>query len=212
MLLKGLPCQIPGTCSANDFTINEMPDLGQLLESSGAVLHGHFLLTSGRHSDVFFEKFRIIEQPNVLSALCGEIARHYGEEQIDFVAGPTTGGIIIAFEVARQMGLPAIYVESEAGKKVLRRGRTLPAGAKVLVVDDVLTTGISLKETRTAIEEAGSEVVAYAVLIDRAAPQTSFELPLYAAYKVEAQSYDPNEVPGWLAAIPITKPGTRVTV
>src|SRR5687767_11716190 len=108
-------------------------NLGELLESSGAVLHGHFLLTSGRHSDVYFEKFRILEQPAVLSALCAEIASHYVGKGIDMVAGPTTGGIIIAFEVGRQMNVPAIYVETENGKKTLRRGKTLPAGAKVLI-------------------------------------------------------------------------------
>ncbi|HWA83439.1 MAG TPA: orotate phosphoribosyltransferase [Fimbriimonadaceae bacterium] len=188
-----------------------MPDLGQLLESSGAILRGHFLLTSGRHSDVYFEKFRIIEQPQVLSALCAEIAAHYSGQDVQYVAGPTTGGIIIAFEVARQMNLPAVYVETENGKKTLRRGRTLPTGAKVLIVDDVLTTGTSLFETREAIEAAGGVPMGYGVLIDRSAEGASFRLPLYAAYKVEAQSYAPNEVPAWLAEIPVTKPGTRAT-
>ena len=147
-----------------------MPDLHQLLESSGAILRGHFLLTSGRHSDVYFEKFRILEQPEVLSALCREVAGHYRGAEIDFVAGPTTGGIIIAFEVGRQLGLPAVYVEAEDGRKTLRRGKTLPGGAKVLVVDDVLTTGTSLLETRAAIEEAGGQTIAFAVLIDRSTP------------------------------------------
>ncbi|HVT11544.1 MAG TPA: orotate phosphoribosyltransferase [Fimbriimonadaceae bacterium] len=188
-----------------------MLDLSQLLEASGAILRGHFLLTSGRHSDVYFEKFRIIEQPQVLSTLCGEIAAHYADMGVEYVAGPTTGGIIIAFEVARQMGIPAVYVETENGKKTLRRGKTLPTGARVLIVDDVLTTGTSLFETREAIEAAGGAPVGYGVLIDRSAEGASFGLPLYAAYKVEAQSYAPDEVPAWLAEIPITKPGTRAT-
>ena len=97
-------------------------NLGELLESSGAVLHGHFLLTSGRHSDVYFEKFRVLERPDVLSALCKEIAENFADAGIEVVAGPTTGGIIIAFEVARQMGLPSLYVETEDGQKKLRRG------------------------------------------------------------------------------------------
>src|SRR5437762_1447180 len=185
-----------------------MTDLGQLLEASGAVLHGHFLLTSGRHSDVYFEKFRIIEQPQVLSALCAEIAEHYAGQGIQYVAGPTTGGIIVAFEVARQMRLPAVYVETESGRKTLRRGKTLPSGAKVLIVDDVLTTGTSLTETREAIEAAGGELVAYAVLIDRSTRGADVGLPLFAAYHVEAESFAADEVPAWLADIPITKPGT----
>jgi orotate phosphoribosyltransferase len=186
-------------------------DLGRLLESSGAVLRGHFLLTSGRHSDVYFEKFRVIEQPQVLSALCAEIATRFRDEPLDFVAGPTTGGIIIAFEVARQMGLPAVYIESESGVKTLRRGKTLPQRARVLIVDDVLTTGTSLVESRRAIENAGANPVAFAVLIDRAAPGLGLELPLFAAYKVEAESYAPEEVPDWLQSIPVSKPGTRAS-
>jgi orotate phosphoribosyltransferase len=183
-------------------------DLGKLLEDSGAILRGHFVLTSGRHSDVYFEKFRVLEQPEVLSALCKEIADYYRNHDIDFVAGPTTGGIIIAFEVGRQLGKPAVYVETENGVKTLRRGKTLPEGAKVLIVDDVLTTGTSLFETRDAIENAGATPVAYAVLVNRA--QKELELhPLFSSFKVEATSYAPDEVPEWLAKIPTTKPGTR---
>jgi orotate phosphoribosyltransferase len=184
-------------------------DLGKLLEESGAVLRGHFVLTSGRHSDVYFEKFRVLEQPKVLSALCAEIAEYYAGSAFDFVAGPATGGIIIAFEVARQMGLTAVYIEPEAGKKTLRRGKTLPAGANVLVVDDVLTTGTSLFESRVAIEEAGAEVGGYAVLIDRVQRDLEFTRPYFAAYKVEAVSYAEDEIPDWLASIPAVKPGTR---
>ncbi len=184
-------------------------DLGQLLETSGAILKGHFLLTSGRHSDIYFEKFRILEQPHVLSALCAEIAAHFKDMGVELVAGPTTGGIIIAFEVARQMGLPAVYIESENGLKTLRRNKTIPNGARTLIVDDVLTTGTSLFESRTAIELAGGSVLGYGVLIDRSTPATDFKLPLFGAYKVEAQSYANEDVPDWLNSIPITKPGTR---
>lgn len=184
-------------------------DLGKLLEDSGAILRGHFILTSGRRSDVYFEKFRVLEQPHVLSALCTEIAERFKNEEIEAVAGPTTGGIIIAFEVARQLGLPAIYVENENGEKTLRRNKTLPAGQRVLIVDDVLTTGTSLLESRTAIERAGGIPVAFGVLIDRRQPGVDLGLPTYPAYKVEAVSYAEDELPEWLAAIPPVKPGTR---
>lgn len=185
-------------------------DLGKLLEESGAVLRGHFLLTSGRHSDVYFEKFRVLEQPQVLSALCTEIAGHYRDAGVEAVAGPTTGGIIIAFEVARQMGLPAIYVEAEEGRKKLRRNKVLPPGQRVLIVDDVLTTGTSLVESRDAIYEAGGTVAGFGVLIDRSQDGLDLGGPLFGAYRVEAVSYSADEVPAWLAAIPATKPGTRV--
>lgn len=186
-----------------------MVDLGALLIDSGAVLKGHFLLTSGRHSDTYFEKFRVLERPDVLSALCQEIASHYRGAGVELVAGPTTGGIIIAFEVARLLGVKSIYVESENGVKTLRRGATVAPGARTLVVDDVLTTGLSVRETIEVIRTAGGEVVGTGVLIDRAPEPADFGCPHYSAYKVEAESFAPDEVPDWLAAVPITKPGTR---
>ena len=188
-------------------------DLGQLLVDSGAILRGHFVLSSGRHSDVYFEKFRILEQPQVLSALCTEIAMHFQatshKPQATFVAGPLTGGIIIAFEVSRQMKLQAVYVETEEGRKKLRRGKLLPKGAKVLVVDDVLTTGLSVRETISAIQESGAEVIGVGVLIDRSEEPQDFGCPFFAAYRVDAKSFPESEIPEWLSAIPVQKPGTR---
>lgn len=184
-------------------------DLGALLESSGAILRGHFILTSGRHSDVYFEKFRVLERPDVLSALCNEIATHYSGKKLDCVAGPTTGGIIIAFEVARIMGIAAVYVETENGEKTLRRGKTLEAGTNVLVVDDVLTTGRSLFETRDAITKAGGQIGGYGVLINRAQGDLRLGAPLFSAFTVEAVSYAPDDLPEHLTGIPAIKPGTR---
>lgn len=187
-----------------------MADLAELLESSGAILRGHFILTSGRHSDVYFEKFRVLERPEVLSALCQEIAFNFKSSGATHVAGPTTGGIIIAFEVGRLLGLPAIYVESENGIKTLRRGKTVPPDARVLVVDDVLTTGTSVEEVCKVI--GAEKVVGVGVLIDRSTNPLDFGAPLYAAYKVTAESFAPDEVPEWLASIPVQKPGTRPTL
>lgn len=184
-------------------------DLTALLESSGAILRGHFKLTSGRHSDTYFEKFRVLERPDVLSALCSEIATQHQDSGVDLVAGPTTGGIIIAFEVARQLGVPALYVESEDGVKKLRRGATVPAGARVLIVDDVLTTGRSIFEVIDVIKEHGGEPAGVSVLIDRSEQDPEFGCPLTRAYRVTATSYAEDEIPAELAAIPITKPGTR---
>jgi len=182
--------------------------IGQLLEASGAILNGHFLLTSGRHSSVYFEKFRLLEQPQILSEICSSIAEYFRPFELTHIAGPTTGGIIIAFEVGRQLGLPSVYVESENGTKLLRRGKVLPQGARVGLVADVLTTGVSLMESALAIRNAGGEVAAVGVLIDRS--QTSpLDMPYFAAYRAVAESYAPDEVPEWLAAIPATKPGTR---
>ncbi len=184
-------------------------NLQKLLEDSGAILKGHFLLTSGRHSEVYVEKFRVLERPEVLSALCAEIAERFREADVQFVAGPTTGGIIIAFEVARQLGVAALYVESEAGEKKLRRGAQVPEGARVLVVDDVLTTGLSVRETLDVVKHAGGVPIGVGVLLDRSEGLPDFGCPLHAAHRVAATSYGPDEVPEALRAVPITKPGTR---
>jgi orotate phosphoribosyltransferase len=186
-----------------------MPDLADLLTSSGAVLKGHFKLTSGRHSDTYVEKFRVLERPDVLSILCEEIAAQFREEAVDVVAGPTTGGIIIAFEVARQLGVPALYVESEAGEKKLRRGASVPDRARILVVDDVLTTGRSVFEVIDLLRSSGAEIIGTAVLIDRSETPIDFGCPLHAAHRIEASSFAEDEVPDWLAKIPLRKPGTR---
>lgn len=185
------------------------PEVGALLESSGAILRGHFLLTSGRHSAVYFEKFRLLEQPGILSEIVKSMLDGLRAEEFDLVAGPTTGGIIIAFEVGRQWDLPTAYVETENGVRTLRRGKTLPPGARVLLVDDVLTTGTSLRECKVALEAAGAELRAAAVLIDRSEQAPDLGVPVTAAHRVVAESYAEHEVPAWLASIPVTKPGTR---
>ncbi len=186
-------------------------DLQKLLEDHGAILKGHFLLTSGRHSDVYVEKFRLLEQPEILSQCAGLIAKAFENERIEVVAGPTTGGIIVAFEVARQLGVQALYVESEGGEKKLRRGGHVEAGTRVLVVDDVLTTGTSVKEVVTLLTGKGADVVGVGVLIDRSQENLDFGCRLFGTHRVEAESYEEGNVPPWLREIPIIKPGTRVS-
>lgn len=185
-------------------------DIGQLLEDSGAILRGHFVLTSGRHSDTYFEKFRILERPDVLSALCKKIADHFADDHINVVTGPTTGGIIVAFEVARHLGVRALYVESEGGAKKLRRGATIGPGSRVLLVDDVLTTGLSLLEVETLLKSQGATISGAGVLISRAEQPPAVSVPIFAAFTVQAKSYAPDAVPEWLAELPVQKPGTRV--
>jgi len=182
--------------------------LQQLLEDTGAVLRGHFKLSSGRHSDTYVEKFRALERPEVLSRLCGKIADHF-RGQVDIVAGPTTGGLIVAFETARQLGCQALYVESEDGVKKLRRGGSIPVGARVLVVDDVLTTGRSVFEVVDLVRTYNCTLVGVAVLIERTEKPIDFGAPLFAAHRVEATSYAADDLPEWLQAVPISKPGTR---
>jgi len=151
----------------------------------------------------------VLQRPDVLSALCTEIATAFAACQIDWVAGPTTGGIIIAFEVGRQMGLPTLYFESDGGARTLRRGQNIQPGQRVLLVDDVLTTGSSLLQVVALIREAGAIPVGVGILIDRSQTPPPFDAPIFSAYRVEAESYAADAIPDWLQAIPLTVPGTR---
>jgi len=185
-------------------------ELKGLIEKHGAVRRGHFRLASGRHSDTYVEKFRILERPWLLAEICAEIVGHFKETRPDLVAGPSTGGMIVAYEVARQLGLPAVYVETdEANRRIVKRGGHIPEGARVLLVDDVLTTGISLREVVDVIQAAGAEVIGIGVLIDRSEIPLDFPCELHAACRFEAMSYLEDALPDWLAAIPLTTPGSR---
>src|SRR2546430_6979226 len=133
-----------------------LDDARRAFESAGAFLRGHFVYTSGRHGADYLEKFRILEDPTATSELAGMIAERFGPLRPELVAGPATGGIILAYEVARQLRVDAVYVErGERGGRVLRRGFEIPPGTRVLVVDDVVTTGGSLVETEAGVTDAG---------------------------------------------------------
>src|SRR3979411_1087471 len=149
-------------------------DAHQAFDAAGAFLRGHFVYTSGRHGADYLEKFRILEDPRATTLLAGMIAERFRSMQPQIVAGPTTGGIILAFEVARQLGIDAVYVErGEPGGRVLRRGFEIAPGTRVLVVDDVVTTGGSLVETQSCIASAGGVIVGIGVLADRTAGRLS---------------------------------------
>ncbi len=129
-------------------------EIEEVFIKSGAVLQGHFLLTSGLHSPVYWEKFKILQHPQYTAQLCGMIADHFRNQKIDVVAGPTTGGIILAYEVAKQLGVRSIYAEKEGTIRVFRRSLSLSPGERVLVVDDILTTGGSVRQVVDAVQEA----------------------------------------------------------
>lgn len=123
-----------------------------LINESGAIHKGHFKLASSRHSDTYIEKFRILEKPQDLKLICEDIKHHFYHEYPDIIVGPATGGILVAYELACQFYADAVYVETENGKRILKRDADIPYGSRILLVDDVLTTGISLKETLAAIQ------------------------------------------------------------
>jgi orotate phosphoribosyltransferase len=183
-------------------------NIEEIFEKTGAVLKGHFLLTSGRHSPVYWEKFRILQHPVHVSRLCSMIADHFREQRVDLVAGPTTGGIILAFEVARQLGTRAIYAErAEAGGRTFRRGQTISPGERVLVVDDVLTAGGSIRDVIAAVTALQGKVIGVGVLVERSEKSIDFGAPLFSCLRTVAETYLPEDCPLCAAQVPLEKPG-----
>jgi len=180
----------------------------EIFKKSGAILEGHFLLTSGRHSPVYWEKFRVLQSPDYTERLCGMIAGHFRKQKIQLVAGPTTGGIILAFEVARQLGVRGIFAE-KAGteERAFRRGFTVKAGERVLIVDDILTTGSSIREVMAAVAKLGGIVVGIGVLVDRSEQKIDFGVPLFSCHRSVTVTYPPQDCPLCAAKIPLVRPG-----
>ena len=183
-----------------------MADVDTLLRSTGAVLEGHFKLTSGRHSGLYIEKFRIMEDPVATARLCGMIADHFRDVGAALVVGPAMGGVILAFETARHLGVRDIFTEKNAtGELVFDRGFQVEPGEPVLVVDDVLTTGGSVKRVLSLLDEAGAKVVGVAFLIDRTNGGVDFGVPFYACHSMEVESYSPDECPLCRQGLPLVE-------
>ncbi len=199
-----------------------------LFRASGALREGHFALKSGRHSDAYLEKFQVLQDPAATSELCaffgGLHTRRDGTASVDVVAGPTTGGVILAFETGRQLGTRAIFAEevaSETGhRREFRRGFTIMPGEKVLLVDDILTTGGSLLAMIPAVEALGGEIVECCVLVDRSgalaaltSPATGRVYPLRPLWRLELPTYEPGPetCPRCAAGEPAVKPGSSGT-
>ena len=188
-------------------------ELLDLFQRMGVVAKGHFVLSSGRHSDEYWEKFRLLERPRITEQLCREIAARYEGATVEAVVGPTTGGALLAQEVARQLGTRCLLAEPaliNAGRE-LRRGFTLLPGERVLIVDDVLTTGLSLRETLSALERFQPAMVGIEVLIDRSGGTAAgqFGVACHALLTVSARTYEPGECPLCAGGVPVIKPGTR---
>jgi orotate phosphoribosyltransferase len=181
----------------------------ELLKDSGALLEGHFKLASGLHSNRYVEKFRLLERPDVTEKLVVSLADHIRQYEPDVVVGPVTGGVILSYEMARQLGIKAYFTEKTAdGSMELRRGFDV-AEKKVLLVEDIVTTGGSVLKAAEAVKQAGGEVVAFAILVDRSSGRFTPDAPVVPAVTLEIQTFDPGSLPDWLAEIPLTEPGSR---
>jgi orotate phosphoribosyltransferase len=183
----------------------------QLFKESGALLTGHFKLTSGRHSDVYYEKFTLLKNPAVATRLCQTMADKLAPLGAQTVVGPTTGGIIIAYDVARYLGVESIYAEPGDGGsgRVFKRGFTLERGQKVVIVDDVLTTGRSIFEVIDLVKGFGAQIVGIGELLDRSGGAVSFDYPFLPLASVNADSWEPEKCPLCAKGVPLTQRGSR---
>jgi len=182
-----------------------------VFRSAGAVLEGHFILTSGLRSPVFLQKARVFMHADQTEKLCRPLAariRARVDGRIDYVVGPAVGGLIPAYETSRHLGVPAIWVEREQGVFRLRRFE-MEKGARVVIVEDIVTTGLSIRETVECLRGLGAEVVAAACIIDRSAGRADVGVPLIALAEYEIPTYPADRLPPELAAIPPVKPGSR---
>ncbi len=183
----------------------------ELLKKSDALLEGHFILSSGKHSNKYIQCAKLIENP----VYCEEVAQIIGEKlkekgiDVDLCVGPAMGGVIISYELARNLGVNAIFTERENGSMTLRRGFEIKEGMKVIIVEDVITTGKSSFETVDVIRSCGAEVLALTSIVNRSNKDEINGLPIISATKIDVDTWDEDEIPEELKNIPATKPGSR---
>ena len=173
-------------------------EVESLLKETKAILEGHFLLTSGLHSPLYVEKFNVLQHPEYTEKLCQEFANHFKDMGIETVIGPATGGIILSQVTARLLGVRSIFTERENGKMTLRRGFKVAPGEKVLIVEDIVTTGGSIKEVVDVVNEAKGDIVGIGLFVDRSGGKADFGVPkekVYPLLHLTVPTYKPEECP-----------------
>ena len=189
--------------------MSERDQILSIFRSTEALLEGHFVLTSGRHSASYFQCAKVLQHPEYLTAFSIMIADEFEDQAPDVVISPAIGGVVLGTEVGTQLGCRTIFAERKEGNMVIRRGFHIEKGEKVLVVEDVITTGGSVKEVMDLVEKAGGNILGVGVLVDRSNGSVTLHNNQYSIVKLDAVSYGKDEVPDDLAAIPIQKPGSR---
>ena len=189
--------------------MDESTQILNIFKSTGALLEGHFVLTSGKHSPTYFQCAKVLQHPEYLTAFSIMIADKFEDKQPDVVISPAIGGIVLGTEVGTQLGCRTIFSERKNGNMVIRRGFNLEHGEKVLIVEDVITTGGSVKEVMNLVENANANIIGLGILVDRSNGNVKLHNNQYSIIKLNADSYNEDEIPDNLSAIPIQKPGSR---
>ena len=180
-----------------------------IFRKTGALMEGHFVLTSGRHSRSYFQCAKVLQYPQYLNLFSKIISDHFKTFDVNTVISPAVGGIVIGTRVGGDLDKKTIFAERENGEMVLRRGFSISPGEKVLVVEDVITTGGSVKEVMQVVEELGGQVVGVGIIVDRSNGNIILHNNQFSIVKLEVESFDENEIPEDLAKMPIQKPGSR---
>lgn len=181
----------------------------EILRQTGVLKRGHFLLSSGLHSDQYLQCALLLQYPWHAEKVCRALAAPFADEAIDAVIGPAIGGIVVAYETARALGARYLHAERENGVMTLRRGYALHPGERVLVVEDVVTTGGSVKEVIRLVQEAGSRLVGVAAIVDRSGGKADFGVPFHPFIRLDVATYKPQACPLCRQGVPIEKPGSR---
>lgn len=179
----------------------------ELFMQSGAILEGHFLLTSGKHSPLYLEKFQVLQHPAHTAQMGQALAEMFAKDNVQLVVGPATGGILLAHEVGKNLGTRAIFTERENGRMVLKRGFALQPGERVLIVEDIVTTGGSVQEVIDIVKGLGGEIVGIGMLVDRSGGKVDFGVPRKALLTLDVETYAPEQCPLCQAGIPLAKRG-----
>lgn len=189
--------------SDNNIVVSKLKEVGALLE-------GHFLLSSGRHSDRYCQCAKLLQYPDKAEEVLSVVAKKLEELDFDIIVGPAMGGVVVSYELARQLNKPGIFAERQDGKMTIRRGFEIRKGQKVIISEDVITTGKSSLEVARIIEGLGGKVVALCCIVDRRADGVDIPYPVYSSVKLNINTYDADKCPLCKKGIPYEKPGSRV--
>jgi orotate phosphoribosyltransferase len=184
-------------------------DILALFKETNAILHGHFKLSSGLHSDQYLQCALVLQHPEHCARLCGQLAQKFNNDGITAVIAPALGGIVVSYEVARALGVRALFTERKDGTMVLRRGFQLSKRDTVVVVEDVITTGLSTKEVIAIVQASGATIKGIGALVDRSSAPIDFGVRFERCIKLAIPTFDPKECPLCKQGVPITKPGSR---
>ncbi len=189
--------------------MNNQDQLIEIFQKTGALLEGHFILTSGRHSPTYFQCAKVLQYPEYLQKFSNEIVNYFQDINVDIVITPAIGGIVLGTEIGRQLNKQTIFAEREQGIMTLRRGFEINPETNVLVIEDVITTGGSVSEVIELVNNSGANVVGVGVLVDRSGGKVKLHEKQFCVTELEAVSYEDDQIPEDLANIPLLKPGSR---